>query len=106
MYRVPANATIATVTDLRRRTADLMERADDGDVVVVQKDNEPRGVYLSYERYQAILDRLERLESRDLARTAVGRKTAVDRGEMGTTTLADMIAEFAPELDDAEPTGA
>jgi prevent-host-death family protein len=106
MYRVTENATIATVTDLRRRTADLMERAEEGEVVVVQKDNEPQGVYLSYRRYQSILARLSLLENLELAQIAVARKNAVDRGEMGTTSLADMIAEFAPELAAEEAAGA
>jgi prevent-host-death family protein len=98
MYQVSAGATIATVTDLRRRTSDVMDRAEDGSVIVVQKDNEPQGVYLSYRRYEAILQRLDKLENLELAAIAVARKEAIDRGEMGTTSLADMIAEFAPEL--------
>ena len=105
MYRVPENATIATVTDLRRRTNDLLERAADGEIVVVQKDNQPQGVYLSFRRYESILARLERLENLELAQVAIARKEAVDRGEMGTTSLDDMIAEFAPELA-REPSGA
>jgi prevent-host-death family protein len=87
MYRVNENATIVTVTELRRRTSDVMEQAEDGSVVVVQKDNEPQGVYLSYRRYEAMLERLSKLESLELAQIAVGRKKAVDRGEMGTTLL-------------------
>lgn len=98
MYRLSEGATIATVTDLRRRTSDVMERAEDGSVVVVQKDNEPQGVYLSYRHYEGMLERLSKLESLELAQVAMARKEAVDRGEMGTTTLEDMIAEFAPEL--------
>ncbi len=106
MYQVSEGATIATVTDLRRRTSDVMERAEDGSVVVVQKDNEPQGVYLSYRRYEAIMARLNKLESLELAQVAVARKEAIDRGEMGTTSLDDMIAEFAPELLPRERTGA
>lgn len=106
MYRVNEGATIATVTDLRRRTSDVMEQAEDGSVVVIQKDNEPRGVYLSYRRYEAMLDRLNKLENLELAQVAVPRKEAVDRGEMGTTSLEDMIAEFAPELLSPEQAGA
>lgn len=102
MYRVPEGAIIATVTDLRRRTSDLMAQAEDGAVVVVQKDNEPQGVYLSYRRYEAILDRLNTLENFELAAIAMARKEAVDRGDMGTTSLEDMIAEFAPELQQHE----
>lgn len=98
MYQIGEGATIATVTDLRRRTSDVMEQAENGSVVVVQKDNEPQGVYLSYRRYQAMLARLNKLESMELAEVAVPRKASVDRGEMGTTSLDEMIAEFAPEL--------
>jgi prevent-host-death family protein len=106
MYRVTEGATIATVTDLRRRTSEVMRQAEEGSVVVVQKDNEPQGVYLSYRRYEAILERLDKLESLELAEIAVARKEAVDRGEMGTTSLEDMIAEFAPELRSRERAGA
>lgn len=102
MYRVIEGATIATVTDLRRRTSEVMDQAQEGAVVVVQKDNEPQGVYLSYRRYEAILERLNTLESLELAAIAVARKEAVDRGDMGTTSLEDMISEFAPELQEHE----
>lgn len=82
-----------------------MERADEGDVVVVQRDNEPHGVYLSYRHYESMVEKLNRLESLELALIALPRKEAVDQGEMGTTSLADMIAEFAPDLA-AKPAGA
>ena len=103
MYRVPEDATIATVTDLRRRTAVVMERAEEGEVIVVQKDNEPQGVLLSYRRYQSMLERLNRLENYELAQVAVRRKAAIDRGETRTVSLEEMIEEFAPELDDETP---
>jgi prevent-host-death family protein len=106
MYRVSESATIATVTDLRRRTSEVMEQAEDGSIVVVQKDNEPQGVYLSYRRYEAILARLNKLENLEMAQIAVARKQAIDQGEMETTSLEDMIAEFAPELQDVESSGA
>lgn len=98
MYRVPQDTTVATVTDLRRRTSDLMERADQGDVVVVQKDNRPQGVYLSFRTYQQILSRLDRLERLALAELAVERKAAVDRGEMGTIPLEELGAEFGVDV--------
>ncbi|HKP76229.1 MAG TPA: type II toxin-antitoxin system Phd/YefM family antitoxin [Longimicrobiaceae bacterium] len=98
MYRVRESATLATVTDLRRKTAELMKEADAGHLVVIQKDNEPCGVYLSYDRYERILDRLDRLEDYELAELAVARNAAIERGDVGTTSLEDMIAEFAPEL--------
>lgn len=102
MYRVHGNTTIATVTDLRHRTTDILERADEGEIVVVQRDNEPHGVYLSYRHYESMLEKINRLENWELASVAVPRHEAIARREMGTTSLADMIAEFVPELRDAD----
>lgn len=102
MYRVRENTTIATVADLRWRTEDIMDRAEEGDIVVVQRDGEPHGVYMSYRQYEAMLAMVNRLESLELALVAVPRREAIARGEMGTTSLTDMIAEFAPEQRGAE----
>ncbi|HEX8452954.1 MAG TPA: type II toxin-antitoxin system prevent-host-death family antitoxin [Longimicrobium sp.] len=101
MHRADENTTIATITDLRRRTTDILARADEGGIVVVQRDNEPHGVYLSYRHYESMLEMIDRLENRELATVAVPRREAVARGEMETTSFADMVAEFAPELRDA-----
>ena len=38
------------------------------------------------------------IESWEVVKVALARKAAIDRGEMGTTSLDVMIAEFAPEL--------
>jgi PHD/YefM family antitoxin component YafN of YafNO toxin-antitoxin module len=102
MYRVHENTTIVTVDGLRRHTEDIMGRAGDGNIVVVQSDGEPHGVYMSYRQYESMLAMVNRLENLELALVAVPRRAAVARGEMGTTSLADVIAEFAPELRDAE----
>lgn len=98
MYKVPQDTMIATVTDLRRRTAEVMKRAEEGSAVVVQKDNTPRGVYLSFPSYERMIKLLERLDDLEVADIAVKRKAAIERGEMGTISLDDMIAEFSPEL--------
>jgi hypothetical protein len=58
------------------------------------KDNHPQGVYLSFRAYQQILARLDKLESLELAELAVARKAAVDRGEMGTTSLEELGGKF------------
>lgn len=47
--------------------------------------------------FSSFLGKADR-EAVDLAPIALTRKEAVERGEMGTTSLEDMIAEFAPEL--------
>jgi prevent-host-death family protein len=98
MYTVPENATIATVTDLRRRTAEVLEHAASGNIVVVQKDNEPQGVYLSFAHYQELVRRLERLEDLELLEVAVSRMQAIERGEEETVPLEEVVAEFAPHL--------
>jgi prevent-host-death family protein len=102
MYRVPENTTIATVADLRRRTDDIMDRAEEGEIVVVQGDGEPHGVYMSYRRYESMLAMVNRLENLELVLVAGPRHEGIARGEMGTMSLADVIAEFAPELREAE----
>ena len=79
-----------------------MDRAEEGEIVVVQRDDEPHGVYMSYRKYESMLAMVNRLENLELAQVAVPRREAVARGEMGTTPLAEMIAEFAPELREAE----
>jgi len=53
---------------------------------------------MSFVRDERLLQRLERLESLEVAEVALARKAAVDSGAMGTASLDDMIAEFAPEL--------
>lgn len=45
-------------------------------------------------------------EAVDFAQIALARKEAIERGEMGTTSLEDMIAEFAPELMPRENEGS
>lgn len=102
MYRVRENATIATVTDLRCRTEDIMDRAEEGEIVVVQRNGEPHGVYMSYRQYESMLAMVNRLENVELWLVAGPRREAIARGEMGTTSLVDVIAEFAPELREAE----
>jgi hypothetical protein len=79
-----------------------MDRADAGELVVVQENNEPRGVNLSYRHYESLLAKIDRLESCEFAGVAIPRRAEVATGEKGTTSLADMIAEFAPELRDAD----
>jgi uncharacterized protein len=120
MYRIQNSATIATVTDLRRSTSAVMERAAQGDVVVVQKDNEPQGVYLSYASYCQLLERLDRVQAapgpaapsgtggdavalpRELILPALERNGVVRaavfgsaaRGEAGPDSDLDLLVEF------------
>lgn len=62
MYSTRGIEAVATITELRSKTSDLVERAkaiDSG--ILIQKNNEPYAVLISYELY----DRLLSEESKD-----------------------------------------
>lgn len=54
--------------------------------------------WMSDHRKKAIERNDIRRESVDLVAIAPARKAAIDLGEVGTSSLADMLSEFAPEL--------
>jgi len=98
MYRLNDATAIATATDLRRRTREIMEAAEEGADVIVQRGDEPVAVYMSFERYQEVLARLDRLESFELAEVALRRKRRIDAGETEPVPLEEMLRRHAPEL--------
>lgn len=60
MYSTRGIEAIATVTELRSRTSDLIEHArtiDRG--ILIQKNNEPHAVLINYDLYIRLLDVLE-----------------------------------------------
>lgn len=57
MYSTRGISAVASVTELRSNTTELIEQArQQEDAILVQKNNDPYAVLLSYERYVALLD--------------------------------------------------
>lgn len=57
MYQTRGIETIATITELRSETADLVEHARrSGNGVLIQKNNEPKAVLLSFEKYEKLIE--------------------------------------------------
>jgi prevent-host-death family protein len=103
MYRVKGDSTIATVTDLRRSASDLLDRVQDGENVVVQRNAEPVGVLLGYETYQKLLAVAEKLDHLELLVLARERERAVINGEDRLVPLEEVMREYG--LTPGETTG-
>lgn len=57
MYSTRGIEAVATVTELRSKTSDLIEQAREmGSGILIQKNNDPYAVLISYERYIEFLD--------------------------------------------------
>ncbi len=57
MYTTESVDAVATITELRSDTADLIDRAQAiRNGVLIQKNNEPRAVLLSWDAYRAITE--------------------------------------------------
>ena len=57
MYSTRGIGAVASVTELRSNTTELIEQAQKAtDAILIQKNNDPFAVLLSYERYVALLD--------------------------------------------------
>lgn len=94
MFRVKGPTTIATVTDLRRSANELLQRAEAGESVVVQRNAEAVGVLVGYETFQKLQDLAERLEDLELLLLARQRERAILRGEDRLIPLEDVMREF------------
>ena len=94
MYRVKGDSTIATVTDLRRSASDLLNRVQEGENVVVQRNAEPVGVLLGYEVYQKLLAVAEKLEDLELLVLARERERALVNGEDRLVPLEEVMREY------------
>lgn len=58
MYRTEGVESIATITELRADTSGIIDHArSSGDGILIQKNNEPRAVLLSYERYRELIEK-------------------------------------------------
>jgi prevent-host-death family protein len=94
MFSVKGDATIATITDLRRSASDLLGRAEAGESVVVQRNAEPVGVLLNYARYQQMLEAEEKLENLELLLLALQREADIVSGKTRLVPLEEVLAEF------------
>lgn len=55
MYNTEGVDAIATITELRSETADLIERArETQNGILIQKNNEPHAVLISWDTYKQI----------------------------------------------------
>ncbi len=62
MYSTKGIESVATITELRSKTSELVEHArcqDRG--ILIQKNNDPYAVLISYELYARLLERSEEL---------------------------------------------
>ncbi len=76
MYSTRGIETIATITELRSKTAELVEHArSGGSGILIQKNNEPYAVLVSYDVY----DRLVR-GAAETAAPQAGRKRGQVKG--------------------------
>lgn len=59
MYDAEGVSAIATVTELRMETGDLLELLDEVPVICIQRNNAPEAAMLSMETYKAVRKQLE-----------------------------------------------
>ena len=61
MYSTRGIEAVATITELRSKTSDLIEQAKSIDSgILIQKNNDPYAVLISYDRYIELLDAFEK----------------------------------------------
>lgn len=65
MYSTRGIEAVATITELRSKTAELVEHANQIEQgVMIQKNNEPYAVLISYELYLQLLDGVKESKTR------------------------------------------
>ena len=55
MYTTKGIEAVATLTELRSKTSELIEKAKDFEGIMIQKNNEPYAVLVSYDKYIALI---------------------------------------------------
>jgi prevent-host-death family protein len=97
MFRVKGATTIATVTDLRRSANELLQRAEAGESVVVQRNAEAVGVLVGYDTFQKMQALAERLEDLELLLLARQRERAILGGEDRLIPLEEVMRDLGME---------
>jgi prevent-host-death family protein len=60
MYNTEGVDAVATITELRSETSDLIEHAQtSANGVLIQKNNEPHAVLISWETYKRIKEKID-----------------------------------------------
>jgi prevent-host-death family protein len=55
MFTTKGVQAIATITELRSKTSNLIERTKEYEGIMIQKNNEPYAVLLSYDKYLELI---------------------------------------------------
>lgn len=64
MYNTEGIESIATITELRSNTSELVEHAKELEKgVLIQKNNEPYAVLISFDRYKQLVDEVGMAEN-------------------------------------------
>jgi len=65
MYSTRGIEVVATITELRSKTSELVDHAKNIELgILIQKNNEPYAVLISYEQYEQLLTMKETLEKK------------------------------------------
>ena len=59
MYTTKGIEAIATITELRSRTAELIDEASKYEGIMIQKNNEPLAVLVSYDKYLKLMKKMK-----------------------------------------------
>ncbi len=60
MYTTKGIEAIATITELRARTSELIDESAKFEGIMIQKNNEPLAVLVSYKKYLALVGATKR----------------------------------------------
>jgi len=85
IYTLP---TIAPVSDMRVRQAEIIERAQQGPVVLIERGSKPALVVVSPEQWNAIVEQIEYLED----------AVAIYKSKWEVATGQDEFVELTPEI--------
>ncbi len=55
MYTTKGIEAIATITELRSKTSELIMKTREHDCIMIQKNNEPEAVLVAYDKYMELI---------------------------------------------------
>ena len=57
MYTTKGIEAVATITELRSKTSELIEQTKKFEGIMIQKNNEPHAVLVAYDKYMKLVGR-------------------------------------------------